>query len=87
MTGNYALGFAPRARRQITRFLTGSRLREWREETVARMNEALKDEPMRFGEGRATDTTRVWFHDGLRTTYRVDESAKRVTVLDVRVVR
>ena len=51
------------------------------------MNADLKDEPMRFGEGRETDADRVWFHDGLATTYEVDEVAKRVTVLDVRVIR
>ena len=87
MTGNYALIFSPQAQRQITDILVGSRLRQWREERIARMNADLKDEPMRFGEGRETDAVRLWFHDGLTTLYEVDEPAKQVTVLGVRLIR
>ena len=87
MTGNYALRFTPLAQRQITRILVGSRLRQWREERIARINEDLKDEPMRFGESRESDNSRLWFHAGLAVVYEVDEPAKSVTVTGVRLTR
>ena len=83
--GDYALRFTARARRQIEDLLVGSRLRQWREESVVRLSVALKKEPMRFGEGRASDAGRVWFFGGLAVEYYVDEPGKRVTVFHVRV--
>ncbi|WP_206678689.1 hypothetical protein [Alienimonas chondri] len=79
--------FASDAQQQVEQFLIGSRLREWREESVARIITALKDEPMRFGEGRQSDAFRFWQQDGLAITYHVDETAKRVTVLNVRLLK
>ena len=87
MTGDYALGFSPAAQRQITRILVGSRLRQWREERIVQINQDLKDDPMGLGESRESPSVRLWFCGGLAVYYEVDESARRVTVLGVRLTR
>jgi hypothetical protein len=85
MSRRYSVTFLPAARDQIALFLVGSRLRQWREELIIRLDTDLRADPWALGEGRDEAADRILIREDLIVEFAVDEANRRVVVRSVRL--
>ena len=85
MRTRYSLTFLPAARDQIALFLVGSRLRQYREELIIRLDTDLRADPWALGEGREEAADRIVIRRDLIVNFAIDEADRRVIVRSVRL--